>query len=213
MAASPSSLLVASAVFATSSPSLLLSYATTPVLSTFSSLLSSSSSPSRSASSLAWQRDNLGSILLQTSQPFCKLRAYLVSAIPLVATYLVLLASIDRCLSSSVHARLRSFSQMKVAYRATFVAVVIGFGSCSHILVSYDLRPRLRHDARCICDVRWSVCGVLAGSDSTCADVGIRHSDRLEYSTSETKTVVPSTVSNDRLTTIANEWSRRKRSS
>jgi hypothetical protein len=86
--------------------------------------------------------DNLGSTLLQTDQAFCKLRAYLVSAIPLVATYLVLLASIDRCLSSSVHARLRAFSRIKVAYRATLVAVLIGFASCSHILFSYDLRPR-----------------------------------------------------------------------
>ena len=86
--------------------------------------------------------ENLGSNLVHTNQAFCKLRAYLVSAIPLVATYLVLLASIDRCLSSSVNARLRSFSRMKVAYRAMLVAAVIAFSSCSHILVSYDLRPR-----------------------------------------------------------------------
>jgi hypothetical protein len=86
--------------------------------------------------------DHLGSTLINTDGIYCKLRAYFVSAIPLVATYLVLLSSIDRCMSSSVHARLRSFSQMKMAYRTTAVAIAIGFLSCVHILVSYDLRPR-----------------------------------------------------------------------
>jgi hypothetical protein len=86
--------------------------------------------------------DHLGSTLINTDAAYCKLRAYLVSAIPLVATYLVLLSSIDRCMSSSVHARLRSFSQMKMAHRATVVAIAIGFLSCVHILVSYNLRPR-----------------------------------------------------------------------
>jgi len=86
--------------------------------------------------------DHLGSTLINTDAIYCKLRAYLVSALPLVATYLVLLSSIDRCMSSSVHARLRSFSQMKMAYRATIVAIAVGFISCAHILVSYDLRPR-----------------------------------------------------------------------
>jgi hypothetical protein len=86
--------------------------------------------------------DHLGSTLINTDGIYCKLRAYFVSAIPLVATYLVLLSSIDRCMSSSVHARLRSFSQMKMAHRATVVAIAIGFLSCVHILVSYNLRPR-----------------------------------------------------------------------
>ena len=92
--------------------------------------------------------DHLGSTLLNTDPAYCKLRAYLVSALPLVATYFILLSSVDRCLSSCVSARLRSFSQMKVAYRATGVAIAVGFVSCVHILVGYDLRPR---------------CGALAG--------------------------------------------------
>ncbi|CAF5130097.1 unnamed protein product, partial [Rotaria sp. Silwood1] len=37
---------------------------------------------------------------------------------------------------------------MKIAYRATIVAIAISFLSCIHILVAYDLRPR---------------CGVVAG--------------------------------------------------
>jgi len=86
--------------------------------------------------------DHLGSTLINTNRAYCKVRAYLVSALPLVATYMVLLSSIDRCMSSSVHTRLRSFNQMKTAYRATGVAIAIGFISCVHILVGYDLRPR-----------------------------------------------------------------------
>jgi hypothetical protein len=86
--------------------------------------------------------DQLGSTLINTDRVYCKLRAYLVSALPLIATYLVLLASIDRCMSSSVRTRFRSFSQMKVAYRAIGVAIAIGFISCGHILFGYELRPK-----------------------------------------------------------------------
>ena len=86
--------------------------------------------------------DHLGSTLINTDPAYCKLRAYLVSAIPLIATYFILLSSIDRCLTSSVSATLRSFSQIKMAYRATIVAILLGFISCIHILVGYDLRPR-----------------------------------------------------------------------
>lgn len=85
--------------------------------------------------------DHFGSTLLNTDRAYCKLRAYLVSAIPLVSMYLVLLSSIDRFMSSSMSVRFRSFSKMKVAYRATIIAIVISFLSCSHILFSYDLRP------------------------------------------------------------------------
>ncbi|UJR27579.1 hypothetical protein I4U23_008860 [Adineta vaga] len=63
-------------------------------------------------------------------------------------TYL-LLSSIDRCMSSSVSVRLRSFSQMKVAYRASVCAILLAFTSCIHIVIGYDLRPR---------------CGALAGT-------------------------------------------------
>ncbi|CAF3726974.1 unnamed protein product [Rotaria sordida] len=96
--------------------------------------------------------DHLGSTLINTNQVYCKSRVYLVSVLPLIATYLVLLSSIDRFLSSSVSVRLRSFSQIKIAYHATIGAIVIGFLSCIHILIGYDLRPR---------------CGILVGTFAT----------------------------------------------
>ena len=86
--------------------------------------------------------DHLGSKLQNTNRFYCKFRAYFISAIPLIATYFVLLSAIDRCMSSSSHARLRSFSQMKIAYRSAIIAILIGLISCSHILISYNLRPR-----------------------------------------------------------------------
>lgn len=86
--------------------------------------------------------ENLGSTLLRTSHVYCKLRAYLVTALPLIATYLILLSSLDRYLQSSIRARLRSFSQLKFAHRAGIAAILLSLTSCSHILVLYDLRPR-----------------------------------------------------------------------
>ncbi|CAF1029198.1 unnamed protein product [Adineta ricciae] len=86
--------------------------------------------------------DHLGSTLINTDRVYCKLRAYLVSILPLIATYMILLSSIDRCLSSSVSARLRMFGQKKVAYVASAVAILLAVVSGLHIVIGYDLRPR-----------------------------------------------------------------------
>ena len=86
--------------------------------------------------------DHFSSNLQNTNRIYCKFRAYFITAIPLIATYLVLLSSIDRCMSSSVYARFRLFIQMKVAYRCVASAIGISLVSCSHILISYDLRPK-----------------------------------------------------------------------
>lgn len=86
--------------------------------------------------------ENFGSNLLSVDRFYCKFRAYLVSAIPLTATYFILLASVDRSMSSSTSIRRRSFSQMNIAYISTLVAVFVSFSTCSHILLTYDLRPR-----------------------------------------------------------------------
>jgi hypothetical protein len=86
--------------------------------------------------------DHFDSNLQNTSRFYCKFRAYFVSTIPLIATYFVLLSAIDRSMSSSIHARLRSFSQIKIAYRSAIIVIIIGLISCSHILISYDLRPK-----------------------------------------------------------------------
>lgn len=88
--------------------------------------------------------DHFGSNLQNTNRYYCKFRAYFVSTIPLIATYFILLSSIDRCMSSSIHVRLRSFTQIKMAYRSMIIVIIIGLISCSHILISYDLRPKCK---------------------------------------------------------------------
>ncbi len=86
--------------------------------------------------------DHFGSHLQNTNRWYCKFRAYLVSTIPLIATYFVLLSAIDRYMSSSRHTRLRLFSQIKIAYRSTMIVIPVGLITCLHILILYDLRPK-----------------------------------------------------------------------
>lgn len=73
---------------------------------------------------------------------FCKIRAYLVSSIPLICTYLLLLSSIDRYMSSSMIVARRTFSEIRLAHRLALFVIVLGLLSCSHILLTYDLRPK-----------------------------------------------------------------------
>jgi hypothetical protein len=47
-------------------------------------------------------------------------------------------------MSSSINARLRAFSQIKMAYRMTVVAIGIALISCSPVAVGYVVRPRCR---------------------------------------------------------------------
>ena len=82
-----------------------------------------------------------GSTLVDTDPVYCKIHTFLVYCIPLVATYFVLLTSIDRYMSSSVNVRFRSFSQIKMAHRATLAAMAISSLSCAYVLVSFDVRP------------------------------------------------------------------------
>lgn len=86
--------------------------------------------------------DQLGFDWHHRSSVFCKVRAYLVSSIPLIATYLLLLSSIDRYMSSSIVVARRTFSQIYLARRLTIFVILLGLISCSHILISYDLRPK-----------------------------------------------------------------------
>lgn len=84
------------------------------------------------------------STLWNTNLIFCKIRSFLVHATPLIGTYMVLLSSIDRYMSSSIHVNLRAFSQIKVAYRVVVVAIGIGAISCTPVAVGYIVRPVCR---------------------------------------------------------------------
>lgn len=74
------------------------------------------------------------------SNVFCKIISYFLNLCPMLAVTFIVLASIDRYCSSSVHVRVRRFSQLNIARAAisiaTSVIVVLMVGS----LIVFDLR-------------------------------------------------------------------------
>ena len=85
--------------------------------------------------------EQYGSTLRKTNVVWCRMRVFLTWVLPLVATSYLVLASIDRCLSTSANTRLRSFSQIRVAHRITCVPIILHGLTTSHQFVYYDLRP------------------------------------------------------------------------
>ena len=83
---------------------------------------------------------NYGNRMENTSLVWCRLRAYLTWTLPCISTGYVVLASIDRCLSTSRSTRLRSFSQITVAYRMTCIPIILYGLSNLHQLFYYNLQ-------------------------------------------------------------------------
>jgi hypothetical protein len=85
--------------------------------------------------------EQYGSTLQNTNLAWCRIRTNFTWVLPCFATGYLVLASIDRCLSTSTNTRLRSFSQLKVAYRMTCVPIILNSLTTSHQFVYYNLRP------------------------------------------------------------------------
>ena len=85
--------------------------------------------------------EQYGSTLQDTNLAWCRIRVFLTWVLPLFATSYLVLASLDRCLSTSKNARLRSFSQMKVAYRMTCTPIILHSLTTCHQFIYYNLRP------------------------------------------------------------------------
>jgi hypothetical protein len=51
--------------------------------------------------------DQYGSVLQRQSRAYCKIRYYFALTFPTIATYLLLMAAIDRCMSTSIVVRYR----------------------------------------------------------------------------------------------------------
>jgi hypothetical protein len=79
--------------------------------------------------------EQYGSTLQNTNLAWYRIRTYLTWVLPCFATGCLVLASVDRCLSTSTNARLRSFSQLKVAYRMSFIPVILNALTTSHQFV------------------------------------------------------------------------------
>jgi hypothetical protein len=86
--------------------------------------------------------EQYGSTLQNTNLAWCRIRTNFTWILPSIATGYLVLASIDRCLSTSTSARLRSFSQLKVAYRMTYVPIILYSLTTSHQFMYYYLLPK-----------------------------------------------------------------------
>ena len=86
--------------------------------------------------------EQYGSTLQNTNLVWCRIRVYFTWVLPCFATGYMVLAAIDRCLSTSVNTRLRSFSQLKVAYRMTCIPIILYSLTTSHQFVYYNLLPK-----------------------------------------------------------------------
>jgi hypothetical protein len=82
-----------------------------------------------------------GSTLQNTNLAWCRIRVFLTWVFPSISTGYVLLASIDRYFSTAYHARLRSFSQIKIAYRMTWIPIILYSLTTSHGFFYYNLQP------------------------------------------------------------------------
>jgi hypothetical protein len=85
--------------------------------------------------------NRFGSTLFSTNKIYCNIRSYLIITLLALITYMILLATIDRFMSTRNEVRYRSCSQLKVAYRITPVMIIIVIVSFSHMLIFFDFYP------------------------------------------------------------------------
>lgn len=85
--------------------------------------------------------EQYGSKLQNSNIIWCKIRTYFSWIFPSFATGFLVLASIDRCLSTSPNATFRSFSQLKIAYRMTCIPIILYSLTTCHQFFYFVLQP------------------------------------------------------------------------
>lgn len=85
--------------------------------------------------------EHFGSNFINENRIFCKIRSYLITTLGTIATYLLLMAAIDRCMTTSVHVRYRAFSEKKIAYRVVLITIIFTMMINVHAFVYFDLQP------------------------------------------------------------------------
>ena len=85
--------------------------------------------------------DHFGSTLFATNLIYCKIRSYLIVTLPLLVTYMILLTSIDRYMSTRDEARYRAFSQIKMAHYVAPLTILLTMTLSIHMLIFYDFYP------------------------------------------------------------------------
>ena len=79
--------------------------------------------------------------LYNQSRVYCKIRQYLVNALPAIATCFIVLVAMDRYMSTSAKLIYRSFATMKRAKWIALLSLTICILSYLHYLIFSDLRP------------------------------------------------------------------------
>jgi hypothetical protein len=85
--------------------------------------------------------DHFGFILYQQSRVYCKIRQYLVTALPAIATCFIVLAAMDRYISTSSRITYRSLATIQYAKRIVPFSLLICSLSYLHYVIFADLRP------------------------------------------------------------------------
>ena len=83
--------------------------------------------------------NNFGNKLERQSIIYCKIRYYFVVSLPQLATYYLLLSTLDRCFVSFKNIRIRALSQLKIAHRVSIVMLIGVLLSNIHLLVFYTI--------------------------------------------------------------------------
>ena len=89
-----------------------------------------------------YANEQLGSQLYRTSRSYCRIRIFLTWTLPCISTSYLVLAALDRCLSTSANTRHRSFSRIRIARRLTIIPIILYSLTTSHQFFYFDLRPK-----------------------------------------------------------------------
>jgi hypothetical protein len=85
--------------------------------------------------------DHFGYTLYYQSQVYCKIRQYLVTVLPAIATCFIVLAAMDRYMSTSPKVICRSLATIKYAKWIVSFSLMVCILSYIHYMIFSDLRP------------------------------------------------------------------------
>ncbi len=85
--------------------------------------------------------DNSGITLYQQSRVYCKIRQFLANVMPAIATCFIVLAAMDRYMSTSSRVTYRSFATIRCVKRIIPFSLLVCSLTYAHYIIFFDLRP------------------------------------------------------------------------
>ena len=85
--------------------------------------------------------DHFGITLYQQSRAYCKIRQFLVNTMPAIATCFIVLAAMDRYMSTSSRITYRAFATIRYAKRIVPFSLIVCCLTYAHYIIFFDLRP------------------------------------------------------------------------